>query len=1111
MASPRPRAAMVAVNGSAEPSASPDEAIWKRLREAGFDEESVKRRDKAALIAYITKLESEIYDYQHHMGLLILERKEWASKYEKVKVCAESSEVTYKRERAAQLSALAEARKREESLKKALGIEKECVANIEKALHDIRAESAETKIAYENKLAEAHHMMEAAQMKLDEAEEKLLAAKSLETDSVRTRDSALRSLQDIEAREDELRRRLSSFETECNAKENEISLQRRSLNDSQKILHEAEERLVEKQALLNQRDEYIFDRMENLSLLEKKLEDEKSLIEGENKALKEERINLDLEIAALATREEAIIKRESLLDKRERELLILQETIACKEHAETRRLTDELESVLAKRRSEFECEMEKRRMLLEDEMEPKRTFLVDREVHLIEREKSVHEKEEAVKLLLIELAEKQEDIAKSSKQLQEEEQNLHSTKKAVEVELKNMQRERDDIASIIVDLEKKRAKLEDEKLEITHAQENLELTLEERNALLILETKLKEEIDSFRAQKLELSTEGDRLQAEKERFEIEWELIDEKKEELQKESEQLAEERKVVSQYLKNEHDNIKQEKENLHRQFLSNVESLSREREEFMANMQCEHANWFSKIQQEREDFTRDIHIQKKELENSVQERRAEIEAYLREREEAFRQEKAKELQFINSQKEIITMQLEHVASEMQKLNNERKEIALEREQREKELSEIKSSIEILNVQREKLQKQRELLHADREVINQQIQRLEELENSNIESENRALQIVHAYKVRLPLTTNVSSNDVAKEINEVQKTDSKHGSMLKFLPEKTPGSSPQASTPISWVRKCASVIFKRTPEKSTDSGPEKYEQKTFGKLGKVIQGNFFRSPQSDSKENTGSVVCNGNLSELAKPQYPVASTSMKSGHGKSRKKETQDGTTNTISHSFPLTENVENTFEVEDWSGTRIGTTSLGRKRQNDMISHDHADMQLEPSWKQQKRENDGLMMEAPCSNHGCDAAAISQNLGCPNIPDGFKDQEFGNHAVTNLTTTEVLQHTAAPHLEDERSHSSASSLHISDGIPLSSSCLNGTMKTQKQIRERSSLDDEVSLNKASLSAAEQIGGDGLNLKEQDGLDQDSDDEVDDEDEGSLSVKEKLWKFLIT
>lgn len=38
-----------------------DETIWNRLREAGFDEESIKRRDKGSLIAHIAKLEAEVF------------------------------------------------------------------------------------------------------------------------------------------------------------------------------------------------------------------------------------------------------------------------------------------------------------------------------------------------------------------------------------------------------------------------------------------------------------------------------------------------------------------------------------------------------------------------------------------------------------------------------------------------------------------------------------------------------------------------------------------------------------------------------------------------------------------------------------------------------------------------------------------------------------------------------------------------------------------------------------------------------------------------------------------------------------------------------------------
>jgi hypothetical protein len=40
--------------------AAGDEAIWRKLREAGFDEESVRRLDKAKLIGYISRIESEV-------------------------------------------------------------------------------------------------------------------------------------------------------------------------------------------------------------------------------------------------------------------------------------------------------------------------------------------------------------------------------------------------------------------------------------------------------------------------------------------------------------------------------------------------------------------------------------------------------------------------------------------------------------------------------------------------------------------------------------------------------------------------------------------------------------------------------------------------------------------------------------------------------------------------------------------------------------------------------------------------------------------------------------------------------------------------------------------
>lgn len=64
------------------------------------------------------------------MGLIIMERKELASKYEELKASCETAEILHKRDQAAHVSALAKARKREECQKKAVGVKEECIASV---------------------------------------------------------------------------------------------------------------------------------------------------------------------------------------------------------------------------------------------------------------------------------------------------------------------------------------------------------------------------------------------------------------------------------------------------------------------------------------------------------------------------------------------------------------------------------------------------------------------------------------------------------------------------------------------------------------------------------------------------------------------------------------------------------------------------------------------------------------------------------------------------------------------------------------------------------------------------------------------------------------------
>ncbi|WOL15401.1 Peptidase S28 [Canna indica] len=1103
-----------------------DDAIWKRLREAGLDEDSVKRRDKAALIAYITKLESEIYDCQHQMGLLILERKELISKYEQIKAASDSAEIAYKREEAKRSSALAEARKREQNLEKLLGIQKECVANIEKAMHDNLVEFAERKLAYESKIAEARSKMEAAQEKFDEAEKKLLVAASLQAEANRTQNAALRTLEDVEAREDELRRRIAAFKSECEAKESEISIKRQALYESQKTLHLQQERLMEGQTLLNQRDGYIFERTKELSGLEKELEEAKAIFEEESRALKAERSSFNLEVAALATREEAIVKREAMLDKRECELLILQEKIVCKEQDEIKRIKEEHQTLLEKRKGELENEIEQKHIALKNELDARKAACEAREADLCSREIALQEREHALKLQLSILSEKQEDIASRLRLLDEKEQNIIFSRSEAESEIQKLQKERECILNMKQDLEKTKATLEDEKQEILIFEQKIELTLEERNKLIILENQLKEEIDSLRAQKLALVDEADRLKAEKHKFETEWELIDVKKEDLKKDAERIEEERKAVAQYLKNERDSIKLEKANLDNQFKNDIERLSREREELISEINCQHSIWFSKIQREREDFIRDIHIQRDELENSINKRREEIETYLREREEAFELEKAKELLDINSQKEMIAKQLEHVALEMQKLDAERMEISKDREQREKEWSEIKRSTEDLDYQCEKLQKQRELLHAERKEINQQIQHLKYLENLHIESENRALSEVQLNESKTPIRKTCQCNDL-------ENAPIITSSMMALSQGRANASKNFTPDTKSWIRKCTEVIFKHSPEKDSDTSHEK-------NAGTKMLSNFrdSRSPDSNVqlhenlvKDQKVSIQEVDDCQDLA--VTPKETKSNRHNNAQETEIECVRGEHN-ISDSRPaegaqspsavggIGNQSSQPLEVSGQKSrtifTSVNSWLLGRKRSNDMVDHDHADSQSERVQKQPKRscQNGNFDVEGDFSNCLVEPQPCVGDK-CEELQAVFNGHEHDNAEVSNSEPTDLFQIKSAVSnfgiVENGKSYKSFEHSLSGDVAVLTSKDANGMSTKDEDVLIEKDLAEKPS-EEANVSSSDIFTEDNVTPKKQDRYNQDADeleDEDEDEDGGRMSVKEKLWNFLIT
>ncbi|XP_057963072.1 nuclear matrix constituent protein 1 isoform X1 [Malania oleifera] len=780
---------------------------------------SKEAEEQGPLVEKVTKLEKELFEYQYNMGLLLIEKKEWTSKYDELGQALAEAKDTLKQEQAAHAIVISDVEKREENLRKALGVEKQCVLDLEKALHEMRSEFAEIKFTADSKLAEANALVASIENKSLEVEAKLHAADAKLAEISRKSSEIERRSQELEARGNALRREHLSFNTEREANETALSEQREDLREWERRVQEGEERLAEGQRILNKREERANENDRVFKQKEKDLQEAQKKIEMANLALKKKEDDISSRLAKLALKEKEAGATKKNLEIKEKELLALEEKLTARERVEMQRLLDEHNAFLDGKKCQFELEIEQKRKSVDEDLKSKFAEVEKREAEIFHREEKVAKRELALEKKLEKFKEKEKDFDSKSKALKEREKSIRVEEKNLDVEKRQMLTDKEDLLSLRAGLEKLRADIEEQQLKIHEEKEHLKLTEEERSEYLHLQSELKKEIENCRLQKELILKEGEDLKQDRQSFERQWEDLDEKRVEIQKELEDINEQKEKLEKLKCSEEERLKDEKRATDDYVQGELEALKLARESFAASMEHEKSVIAEKVRSEQTQMIHDFELQKRDLEIGLQKRQEEMEKHMRDREKLFEDEKNKELNKISFSRDVAQREMEEMKQEGFRLEKEKDEVKANKKHLEEQQLEMRTDIDELVTLSRKLKEQREQFMKERERFiafvekQKSCQKCGEVTCEFVLSDLQSLtEMEDAGIIPMPKL----ADDYLK------------GGLLGDLAasarqnrETSPGvvglGSPTSGGTISWLRKCTSKIFKFSPGKKNE------------------------------------------------------------------------------------------------------------------------------------------------------------------------------------------------------------------------------------------------------------------------------------------------------